>query len=235
MKKYTIESIGIVHSCFSEKFGIPRQPRLVPHAVGTIEMEKEYGREELFRELKTFSHIWVSFIFHRIRQEGWKPMVRPPMLGGIKKVGVFASRSPHRPNFIGISAVKLERIRIEQEKVFLDISGLDLLDGTPVVDIKPYLPYGDVVEGSHGGYTAEREESPSAVEFEEQPQLFCTQYEKQTGRDLKNLLEELLAQDPRPASQRKAEKEFGVLLWDVNCRFRFVGAEKIFVTECVQV
>ncbi len=139
-----INPIGVVHSCYTEKFGIPRQPGLVDKARATIELFSPYNRAEMVRKLESFSHIWVHFLFHDAVAEGWRPTVRPPGLGGQKRVGVFASRSPHRPNHLGISAVKLIGIKRVGQRLLLEVGGGDFLHGSPVFDLKPYIPYSDL-------------------------------------------------------------------------------------------
>ena len=215
---YSIEAIGIVHSCYREKFGIPRQPGLVKSAKGEIELFPPCNREEMFHELELFSHIWVQFQFHEAVADGWRPTVRPPWLGGQKRVGVFASRSPHRPNFLGMSVVRHHGLRREKNGLFLDISGMDLLEGTPVFDIKPYVPYSDMLEDASNGFVKFSKEAVT-VQFAAEAKDMCLQYEEKTGRNLQTLIEEILVQDPRPASQRQKKREYGMLLWDVNVRW----------------
>ena len=134
---FTFHPIGVIRSCFTEKFGIPRQPGLVPAARATLEVFSPYDRDEAFRNLDEFSHLWVIFVFHGIPAGKWRPTVRPPRLGGNRRTGVFATRSGFRPNPIGMSAVSLEGIRRHNGKLLLELSGIDLLDRTPVLDIKP--------------------------------------------------------------------------------------------------
>ena len=217
--KYTVEAIGIVHSCYSEKFGIPRQPGLVESARGAIELLPPYNREEMFHELDQFSHVWLQFQFHQAVADGWRPTVRPPWLGGQKRVGLYASRSPHRPNFLGMSVVRHHGLRKEKGALLLDISGMDLLQGTPVFDIKPYVPYSDRVEDASSGFVHFAEQ-PMEVTFTGEAEKECALYKREMGRDLKVLIREILEQDPRPASQRKKEREYGMLLWDMNVRWR---------------
>ncbi len=228
---YTIQPIGLVHSCFSEKFGIPRQPGLVSCAAGEIALLPEFSREELLKEISGFSHIWVSFLFHQAISDGWRPTVRPPWLGGQKRVGVFASRSPHRPNFIGLSAVRLEGVEKRDKTFFLKISGFDMLDGTPVIDIRPYLPYSDKIDEATPGY-ADYDLKPNRVVLTAESEAFCIEYENRTGRKLRKLIEEVIGQDPRPASQRKLHREFGMTLWNVNCRFVFTEDDLAEIISC---
>ena len=215
---YSIEAIGIVHSCYREKFGIPRQPGLVKSAKGEIELFPPCNREEMFHELEQFSHIWVQFQFNKAVSDGWRPTVRPPWLGGQKRVGVFASRSPHRPNFLGMSVVRHHGLRREKNGLFLDISGMDLLEGTPVFDIKPYVPYSDMLDNASNGFVKFAAEAVT-VQFAASAKDMCLQYEEKTGRNLQTLIEEILVQDPRPASQRQKKREYGILLWEVNIRW----------------
>ena len=172
----------------------------------------------MFKELETFSHIWLQFMFHEAVSDGWRPTVRPPWLGGQRRVGLFASRSPHRPNFLGLSVVRYLGLRKEKGKVFLDISELDLLHGTPIVDIKPYIPYSDRVEGASGGFV-QISNNRITVSFTPEAEASCQQYQEQSGRELKSLIQEILEHDPRPASQRSQQREYGMLLWDRNVRW----------------
>lgn len=222
---YSIEAIGIVHSCYSEKFGIPRQPGLVKSARGCIEMLPPCDREEMFKELERFSHIWVQFQFHQAVADGWRPTVRPPWLGGRKRVGLFASRSPHRPNSLGMSVVRHHGLRKEKNGLFLDISGMDLVQGTPVFDIKPYVPYSDIVAEASSGFVQFAEQAVR-LRFTPEAEKQCHQYKIETGRDIKTLVQEILAQDPRPASQRGKKREYGMLLWEMNVRW--MAEEQMF-------
>lgn len=216
--KFSIEAIAIVHSCYREKFGIPRQPGLVKSAKGSIELLPPCDREEMFKELDQFSHIWLQFHFHQSVEDGWRPTVRPPWLGGQKRVGLFASRSPHRPNGLGLSVVRYHGLRREKNKLFLDISGMDLLHGTPVFDIKPYVPYSDRIDDATSGFVKFAEKAIT-VHFSAEADEQCLQYTRETGRELKTLIQEILRQDPRPASQRGKKREYGMLLWEMNVRW----------------
>ncbi len=218
-----ISPIGIIHSCYPEKFGIPRQPGLVPSSSGRLELLPPYNREEMSKGLESFSHIWVSFLFHEALGDGWHPTIRPPWLGGQKRVGVFASRSPHRPNFLGLSVVRLTGISKEGKGLFLEIAEIDLLDQTPVIDIKPYVPYSDCIAGARGGFIPPPDAVVREVVFSEEAAESCRRYEKRTGRRLRLLISETLAQDPRPASQRRQSREYGMALWDINVRWQAQG------------
>jgi len=224
--KITIKPIGIIHSCYTEKFGVPRQPGLVKSATARLELLEPYNRAEMVKGLEAFSHIWIHFLFHETVSEGWKATIRPPFLGGKKRVGIFASRSPHRPNHLGMSVVRLSGIVIQGKKVILELAGIDLLDQTPVVDIKPYVPYSDRIDSATGGFTS----SPAIhnVSFNAGAEEFCRKYEQKTGRPLKQLIKETIGHDPRPAAHRATDREYGMLLWDVNVRFVVVN-ERFFV------
>ncbi len=228
-----IATIGTIHSCFTEKFGIPRQPGMVKSAIARLELFPPYNREEMVRGLDQFSHIWVHFRFHQTVQEGWKPTVRPPWLGGQKRVGVFASRSPHRPNHLGLSVVRLEAIVWEKGKLLLELSGVDFLDQTPVFDIKPYIPYSDCIPSASCGY-AHGEKPEVEVVFSENVEIFCADYLGKSGRNIRQLVEDMIRHDPRPASQKGNKSCFGMLLWNVNIRWKVKG-ESFFVESCEEV
>ena len=226
-----VKIIARVHSCYREKFGIPRQPGLVDRARASIEFFPPYNRKEMFKEIEKFSHIWVHFLFHEAVDDGWKTTVRPPALGGQQRVGVFASRSPHRPNHFGLSVVRLYGVKVNESGVSLDVGGGDFLDNTPVIDIKPYVPYSDCVEDASAGYSGQKIAS-LPVAFTEGARKFCEVYKNETSRDLQGLIEQVLAQDPRPASQRNRDKRFGMQLWEVDIRWR-VEDGVVKVLECV--
>ena len=149
--------IAHVRSDFKEKFGIPRQSGLVPETLSRIVFDEGFRREEALRGIEGFSHLWIIWVFSANRQVPWSPTVRPPRLGGNRRIGVFATRSPYRPNPIGLSCVKLDRVEQTKEGPVLVVRGADLMDGTPVLDIKPYLPYADRIDGATGGFTDENE------------------------------------------------------------------------------
>ena len=228
-----VETIGVIRSCFPEKFGIPRQAGLAPSALATIELLHPYNREEMVRGLETFSHLMVHFQFHLTLEEGWKATVRPPRLGGQMRLGVFATRSPHRPNHLGVSVVKLLGVRTFKSHVELEIAGVDLLDGTPVIDIKPYLPYCDSISDASIGWL-DQEFQTMEVVFSDQSRTFCRDYEKNHSRPLRSLITEVLRADPRPASQAGRRKTFGVSLWDVNVCWE-VSKDRCLVVACEQL
>ena len=194
-----IDTIGTVHSCFKEKFGIPRQPGLATAATAVLELTGEYASMEAVRGLDQCSHIWVIFLFSEHLDRGWTPLVRPPRSEG-SKMGVFATRSTFRPNPIGMSAVKLEHIEEKSGKPLLHLSGIDILDGTPVIDIKPYLPYSDSLADAHNHYAPASQVLSLPVQFSEQAQRVLSK--QSSPEKLKRLIEQVLLGDPRPVHHR---------------------------------
>lgn len=211
--------IGVIRSCFREKFGIPRQPGLVPAARATLELLSPYSQPVAVRGLEDFSHLWLVFVFHAIPAGRWQPTVRPPRLGGNRRLGVFATRSPFRPNPIGLSVVKLDDIAIRQGQVVLHLAGVDLLDGTPVLDIKPYLPYSDCIRDSTGGFAPGMPEMGLVVEFSPAANRFCAAWPG--GGDLRELICQILRQDPRPAYERAdpTPQCHGMKLYNLDVRW----------------
>jgi tRNA-Thr(GGU) m(6)t(6)A37 methyltransferase TsaA len=228
-----LEPIGIVHSCFKEKFGIPRQAGLVREARATLELLPPFDRPEAVRGLESFSHIWIVFIFHANCRQSWKPTVRPPRLGGNRRMGVFASRSGFRPNPLGISVVELAALRFPENRAVLDIRGGDLLDGTPVVDIKPYLPYADSRPGACAGYAPAPTDVRLPVIFSSRAQAACRRHRPADGTDLQALITALLQADPRPAYHRKSPwgRVYGFRIFDLDVHWRL--QETTIVVEAV--
>jgi tRNA-Thr(GGU) m(6)t(6)A37 methyltransferase TsaA len=225
--------IGIIRSCFTEKFGIPRQPRLAAAARATLEILPPYDRDEAFTGLEAFSHLWLVFVFHGIPQGRWRPTVRPPRLGGNQRIGVFATRSGFRPNPIGISNVALEGVRRHRGKFCLELSGIDLLDRTPVLDIKPYLPYTDSIAGAKGGFAAEKPRTRLHIEFSDAARKVCNQLEK-THPGFSELVTQVLTADPRPAyiDEHSERTDFGIRLYDRNVRWSVRG--DTIVVHCIE-
>ncbi len=229
---FEMSSIGRVHSCFKQKFGIPRQPGLVSEARAEIEILPPYDRDEAFNGLDAFSHIWVVFVFHHCRRENWKATVRPPRLGGNQRVGVFASRSTFRPNPIGLSVVKFEGLVRRRTGLYLQISGVDLLDGTPVLDIKPYLPYADSLPQASSGYAPQAPEPAVAqLVFSELADAQCQQ-QAQTYPGgyaaLRRLIEQLLRLDPRPAyraTTAERDEVYAMRLLDFDLKWQLRDGE----------
>jgi tRNA-Thr(GGU) m(6)t(6)A37 methyltransferase TsaA len=203
MNDIQLQPIGTLHSCFKEKFGIPRQPGLVAGAEGFIKLKDDPFMRSAVRELEGFSHLWVIFVFHQHDAKNWKPSIRPPRLGGARKVGVLASRSPHRPNPIGLSAVKLERIDLDAPGgIEIHVTGVDILDGTPVLDIKPYLPYADSIPEAKAGW-ADEPIARTPVEYTEQALAAIAEKGGEKYPNLKTMITQMLELDPRPAFQKR--------------------------------
>ncbi|MEE4607253.1 MAG: tRNA (N6-threonylcarbamoyladenosine(37)-N6)-methyltransferase TrmO [Desulfobacteraceae bacterium] len=215
---YRFDPIGRIRSCFPQKFGIPRQSGLVPQATAVLELFAPYGRAEALAGLEGFSHLWVVFIFHAHLGRPWHPTVRPPRLGGNRRIGLFASRSAFRPNPIGISAVRLDGIRQEGDRAEIDLLGGDFLDGTPVLDIKPYLPYADAIAQAAGGFAAD---SPPLlpVGFAPEVEAACR---KSGDARLKALITGVLANDPRPAYDARSDDSavYGMRICDLEVKWR---------------
>ena len=228
----TLNPIGIVNSPYKEKFAIPRQPGLVTTAKGTIKLLGEVNNLDAIREIEQFDYIWLLFIFHGTQEQGWKSLVRSPRLGGNKKMGVLATRSTFRPNPIGMSVVKLEKTEVIEQDVFLHISGIDLLDETPIVDIKPYIPYSDSLPDANAGFAQEQPQINLTIQFSEQALISLTTLEKKIP-ELKLFIEQVLAQDPRPAyKQNKPDnKVYGMKLYNVNIQWKMLNLETIEVTQ----
>lgn len=222
---FSFDPIGVIHSCYKEKFGIPRQSGLVTAAEATLELYAPYDCPEALTELEGFSHIWVVFVFHQTKRQTWKPTVRPPRLGGNQRIGVFASRSPFRPNPIGLSAVLLEGIDCSGGRCRLRLRGADLLDGTPVLDIKPYLPYADALPEARAGYAAQVPDSGLTVSFNELAAQQCAHLEQSGFPGLRQLIEQMLRADPRPAycAGRDTPQCFGMRVHDVDVQWSATG------------
>lgn len=239
---WTFETIGVMKTDFKEKFGIPRQSGLVTGAKGEIILKDHPFYRQALKSLETFSHLWVVFVFHRHDSKGWKPTIRPPRLGGDKKIGVLASRSPHRPNPIGLSVVKIDKIEVDAKGgPKIHVSGVDILDGSPVIDIKPYLPYADAIPDADGGWAAAPIER-HPVEFTPKGKRALSERIKRHP-ELENLVIEMLELDPRPKSQRKrmppgsseAEgKHFGFYLLDYDVKWTVKG-KTFFVEDIIDV
>ncbi|CCK76868.1 conserved hypothetical protein [Oleispira antarctica RB-8] len=218
-QSYSLKPIGVVHSCFKEKFAIPRQPALAPAAKGEVEFYPPYNDPMAIEGLEDVSHLWLSFIFHQAmpKDDEVRLRVRPPRLGGNKKIGVFATRATHRPNPLGLSVVKLDGVKNGR----LQISGIDLLDGTPIVDIKPYVPYADALPHAINAIASDRPVL-SLIEFEPDVLIAVAEHEKRLEQPVKELIEQMLAQDPKPAYQKPdPERIYGVKIWDLDVKWRY--------------
>ncbi|WP_207061254.1 tRNA (N6-threonylcarbamoyladenosine(37)-N6)-methyltransferase TrmO [Motiliproteus sp. SC1-56] len=219
----TLTPIGTLRSCFKEKFGIPRQPGLAQAATAILELDGDYAHPDAVRGLEECSHVWVLFLFSEHLERGWTPLVRPPRSGGAKR-GVFATRATFRPNPIGMSAVRLERIEVHEGRARLHLSGVDILDGTPVLDIKPYLPYADSLPQAAYSYAPDGEGLEQPVNYSDQARDLLQGHPD--GAQLQQLIEEVLRCDPRPTYRRREtdDRLYGTLLHEFNVRWSIDAA-----------
>jgi tRNA-Thr(GGU) m(6)t(6)A37 methyltransferase TsaA len=225
MNNFIFNQIGVIHSCYKEKFCIPRQPGLVKTPGARLELFHPYNRKESLAGLEQYSHIWIVFVFHKSQLQAWKPVVRPPRFGGNKKTGVFATRSPFRPNPLGISAVEYKGHTQENGRLFLELDGIDLLDRTPVVDIKPYLPYSDLKQEAIAVESGLPPVRKFDVVFAEGVLQVCKKIEKEQNIHLADFITELLSYDPRPAYTSSAKKNdplrvYGTKIMDYDLQWQ---------------
>ena len=216
MENVSIRPIAHMHSDFPTKFGIPRQSGLVDSLRSTIVFTPEFRDPEALRGIEGYSHIWLIWQFSEAVRDGWSPTVRPPRLGGNTRMGVFATRSPFRPNSLGLSSVRLLGVEhTTQHGMVLHVAGADLMDGTPIFDIKPYIPYGDCHPDATGGFTDAAGDFLLEVDF---PAALLTKLPQQK----RQAAMEVLSHDPRPSYQRKADRIYG---------FNFAGFDIHFTVE----
>lgn len=220
--QYKFSPIAIVHSPFTEKFGIPRQPGLVEGAVAELELLAPYDDIDTCRGLEQFSHLWILFVFHQ-HLDKWQATVRPPRLGGNAKVGVFASRSSYRPNPIGMSVVENLGVSQREGKTIIRISGGDMLDGTPVLDIKPYITYADAIPQANSGYAQSRPEITLHVEFSAASEARLTELIANYP-GIRELITQLISFDPRPAYQNDPQKSYAMRLYTFDIKFRVIDS-----------
>ncbi len=224
MTAFTFNQIGVISSPYKEKFAVPRQPGLVEDGGGELQLLPPYNQPEAVRGLVDFSHLWLVFVFHQTMDGGWRPTVRPPRLGGNARMGVFATRSTFRPNPIGMSLVELKNIRCNGNNVVLELGSLDLVDGTPILDIKPYLPFAESKPDAQAGFAPNAPLSDMTVIFTAEAEL---QIRQQLSRypHLRRFITQVLAQDPRPAYRKKEEanRDYAVHLLEFNIRWRVLG------------
>ncbi len=210
----TFAPIAYVQSPFKQRYGVPRQPGLVKNAVGIIQFKKDPDLKSALKTIDQFSHLWIVFIFHQHGGKKWKPSIRPPRLGGRTKVGVLASRSPHRPNPIGISVVKINKVNLDDPKgPSIEVQGLDVLDGTPVLDVKPYIPYADAVVDANAGW-ATPDIDRLSVTYSSEAQEFLQSNPNKFTHQLQNLITEILELDPRPAYLQREEPATSPQFWN---------------------
>ncbi|MCK5804682.1 MAG: tRNA (N6-threonylcarbamoyladenosine(37)-N6)-methyltransferase TrmO [Lentisphaeria bacterium] len=227
---YEYEPVGIIRSCFSDKFGTPRQSGLTPAATGTLELLPPYDQPETVRGLEGFSHLWLVFVFHQCAEKGWHPTVRPPRLGGNQRLGVFATRSPFRPNSLGLSAVRLLGVDTNGG-VRLRLGGLDLIDGTPVLDAKPYVAYADSLPQAKCGFATDPPAPLLKVSFSEEADEAVEALDS-SHPNLRQLVEEVIRLDPRPAYRQgdETDRVYGMVLHGLEIRWSVAG-DTAFVTS----
>ncbi|QFI39073.1 tRNA (N6-threonylcarbamoyladenosine(37)-N6)-methyltransferase TrmO [Moritella marina ATCC 15381] len=218
--KLELNTVGIIHTPYKEKFAVPRQPGLVSAAKAQLILSPPYDEADALRGIEQFSHVWLIFAFHETMDKGWNPTVRPPRLGGNERLGVFATRSTFRPNPLGLSVAKLDGISIKNNQCILNLSGIDLVDGTPILDIKPYVPYADRLTDAQAGYANDAPIADMQVLFtDEAVTQIGAQHKKHP--ELRDFIAQVLAQDPRPAYKKNKtiRQEYGVKLYDFNVRW----------------
>lgn len=222
-EEFHFTSIGIVRTPFPDKFGVPRQPGLALEAKGVIRLHPDPDLKTALKSLEEFSHLWIVFVFHEHGGKNWKPSIRPPRLGGNRKVGVLASRSPHRPNPIGISVVTIEKMDLEASGgPEIHVGGVDLIDGTPVLDIKPYIPYADSVPEAKAGWASEpipRYE----VQFTKEAEEEILRRDPQGENNLRSFIINVLELDPRPAFQKRQLPVEEESSWGTRYGFDLLG------------
>lgn len=227
--------VALTRSCFQDKFAVPRQPGLTRNAWGDLVILPPFNREDAFRGLETCSHLWLTFQFHEAVRADWRPVVRPPRLGGNRKVGVFASRSPFRPNSLGLSVVRNEGLTRRDGELVLRIRDHDLIEGTPILDIKPYLPFADSVPEARVGWAGEEPPDRLTVSFSTEAEAQLAALPEERYPDLKGLIEDVTSYDPRPSFRRGRQDEdrvYGAHLYDLNIRFRFDMVGVVILTVC---
>ncbi len=219
MGRITIEPIGYIENDYKEKFGIPRQSGLTENVISKITFVEDYQDPDFFREIESFTHLWLIWYFSEIDKKEIKATVRPPKLGGNKRVGVFASRSPFRPNRIGISCVKLIQTEFNyKEGKSIFVSGADLMDGTPIIDIKPYLPYTDSRPDATNGFALD--DTNGLLDIKCSDEILS-----KIPFDLADGLFETLKHDPRPSYQNDSERVYGMSFGDLQVKFKVDGNE----------
>ena len=223
-----IEPIAHIHNALKGKFGVPRQSGMAPHLMSRVVFEPAYRNADALRGIEGYSHLWLLWHFSEGDTQVWSPTVRPPRLGGNVRMGVFATRSPFRPNPIGLTCVRLERVvTASPEGPLLEVSGADLMDGTPIFDIKPYLPYADAYPDAKGGFGESAVNSRVNVSVPDSLRRLLTEEQWQQ-------LEELLAMDPRPGYQHDDAREYAMSWAGYNVRFRVIESEKLLCVTAVE-
>ncbi len=216
-----ITPIAYINTPYKQKFAIPRQPNLVREARGEIIFENDFADPNCLRGIEQFSHLWLVFVFHETADKGWAPTVQPPRLGGKENIGVFATRSTFRPNPIGLSVVENLGWKQQGASLTLQVGGLDLLDGTPILDIKPYLPYADALPQAKAGFAETAPSSAYEIRYSVDAELSLQELES-SYPDLRSFISSVLKQDPRPAWRKKEQdtKRYGMTLFHLNIKWQ---------------
>ena len=224
-------TIATLRTPFVQKFAIPRQPNLAEAAIGEVVFTKQFDNKDFLRQIEGFSHLWILFLFHASADKGWSPTVQPPRLGGKERVGVFASRSPFRPNSIGMSVVRNLGIDESARRLTLRVGGVDMLDGTPVIDIKPYVAYADSVPDAVSGFADSVPGHQRNVVFTELARQNLVDI-KELYPDMEALIRDVLSQDPRPAwrANKDDQKQYGMTLYDVNIKWKISNDDIVIIT-----
>lgn len=224
--EYTIKPIAHIYNDLTTKFGVPRQSGLARSLMSEIVFDPEFRVSEALRGIEDFSHVWLIWSFSEARRESWSPTVRPPRLGGNERLGVFATRSPYRPNSLALSCVKLEGVEKREGKGdVLIVSGADLMNGTPIYDVKPYLPYADAIPDAVGGFAPDGGKTLCVVD--ENDALSVLPESKRTA------LTELLARDPRPQYHDDSERVYGMAFGGYEVKFR-VDGERLYIMSIIK-
>lgn len=214
METVQLKIIARIHTDFAEKFGVPRQSGLVPELQGKIVFEPEFRNADAVRCMEEYSHLWLIWQFSKAVREDWSPTVRPPRLGGNARIGVFASRSPFRPNALGLSSVKLDKVELDPELgPVIYVSGVDMVDGTPIFDIKPYLSYADCHPEATGGLVGVHKGDPLEV-------VWCENTLQAVSPEKRDALQAVLKEDPRPRYQNDPQRIYGMTFDGQNIQFR---------------
>ncbi len=225
MGRIFIEPIGYIENDYKEKFGIPRQSGLSESVISRVVFEDDYKDPNYFKDIQEFSHIWLIWYFSDVNKKNIKPTVRPPKLGGNRRVGVFASRSPFRPNRIGISCVKLIKVDFGYKRITLYVTGADLMNGTPIIDVKPYLPYTDSRPDATNGFASD--DVNGLLDIKCSDELLM-----KIPFDMVDGLVETLKHDPRPSYQNDKERVYGMTYGDLQVKFKVDGNE-LTITEII--
>jgi tRNA (adenine37-N6)-methyltransferase len=222
----TLHPIGVLRSPFTSKFGLPRQSGLIQSAPAHVELLPPYNAADAVRGIDGFSHLWLIFAFHEHLDRPWQPLIRPPGLGGNTKTGVFASRSSYRPNHLGMSIVKLLHTEISERGIRLHISCPDIVSGSPIYDIKPYLAYADRIDDSNDGYAPAAPPVSLSVKFSAQAEAEIDKFPVEKYGALRELIKEVLSLDPRPPYKGDADdKVYRVALYDLDVEWCVAGRE----------